>query len=177
MVVKRIIPFLCIGLFLLLCTKVTFNKQYDRNKSIPIPINIQNKVCNETLNMNFEEILDYCLDLTCEMLVYNSKENLTDSLYNSKGHCVTYSTIYKELCNIAFQINNIEASASVSVGYFTCLGININKCLMSVVSDKYANFVKNHDVVEISYNKQKILIDPSVADIFIISPKYKLKEL
>ena len=48
---------------------------------------------------------------------------------------------------------------------------------MSVVPDKYANFVMNHDVVEISYNKQKILIDPSMADVFIISPKYKLKEL
>ena len=156
-------------------TSIVFNKLYDRNADIQIPTEIVDIVKCNTKNMDFVSITNYCNTLTCELLAFDTKENITLNLYNSRGHCITYSKICTELCNIAYEANNINASAKIVVGYFTFLNLNINELVTKILPKKYKGFFINHDVVEITYENKTLLIDPSFRDVFKIPIKYEYR--
>ena len=97
-------------------TQVNFNKLRDRDVNMELSENIKHMVVANTMNMNAIEIAHYCNRLTCSFFTYSTSVCVTPELKDSKGHCVTYSTVCKELCNLAYKAHNIDATAKVVVG-------------------------------------------------------------
>lgn len=154
-----------LGIMLLSSIHLDFYKDFTRDVSITLPECIVNKVISDTENMTYDEIAEYCCNLTNSLVDYSLTVKLTDTLENSQGHCVTYSTICKEMCNIAYKTHNISAKAYVSVGHIKCVGIDLHSLFKAITPTKYHRFFINHDVVEVVYNGQSRLYDPSLTDI------------
>lgn len=146
-------------------------KQYDRPGSVEIPDSIKNELIINTSNLSEIEIINYCVDITANLLEFSFKQ---DSLFKHnifKAHCVTYAKVCASLCNEAFKANNIKAEAKPVVGYIKCFGINLCKWYYSL-NTKHKNFFKDHDFVEIQGINYTIYVDPCLKDLINNDLKY-----
>lgn len=155
--------------------QVNFNKLRDRDVSMKLPESIKNMVVSDTKDMDAIEIADYCNRLTSSLFAYSTSVCITPDLKESKGHCVTYSTVCKELCNLAYMANGIDATAKVVVGQIKLADINLHNLITALLPSKYDRFCIDHDVVEIIYQEKSLLIDPSLTDILNFNVSYDAK--
>ena len=163
---KRVLIFaFCFSSCVNVNAQISFSKLKDRNTNMKLPESIKNMVVSNTKGMDAVEIADYCNNLTCDLLSYSTNVYVTPNLNKSKGHCVTYSTVCKELCNTAYKANNVNALAKVVVGQIKISNINIHEVITSLLPAEYERFFINHDIVEIIYDNKSLLIDPSLTDI------------
>lgn len=154
--------------------QLEFNKVFVRETNLVLPKCVVNKVISDTQGMTYAEIAQYCCKYTNNLLTYSLTPSLTEDLTKSQGHCVTYSTICKEMCNVAYKAHNISAKAYVSVGQIKINDVNVHNILKTILPTQYHRFISNHDIVEIVHNNNVLLIDPSLTDLMNINIKYTL---
>jgi hypothetical protein len=154
--------------------QLEFNKLFIRETNLVLPECVVNKVISDTKGMTYAEIAQYCCEYTNNLLTYSLTPNLTENLSNSQGHCVTYSVICKEMCNIVYRTHNIPAKAYVSVGQIKMNDVNIHNIIKTILPKQYHRFVINHDIVEIVCDNNVLLIDPSLTDLMNVNIKYTL---
>lgn len=153
-------------------SQVNFHKLRYREVNMQLPENIKNMVVSDTRGLDAIEIANYCNKLTCSLFSYSTSVCITPDLKDSKGHCVTYSTVCKELCNLAYEANDIDATAKVVVGQIKLSNINLHNVITAILPDKYDRFCKDHDVVEIIHQDNSLLIDPSLTDVLWFGVTY-----
>ena len=149
-----------------MCGTFSFTKMYDRNGAgVQIPKEIRQKVIAETRGKNAIQIAQYCSRQTCDLLEFSFDQDKLWQKEVSKAHCVTYSRVCSELCNLAFLSNNVNASTKVVVGHLHYGGINLHPIALNILPAKYHRYFKDHDVVELNYNNKTIYIDPTLHDL------------
>ena len=83
------------------------------------------------------------------------------------------------LCNYAFQVNHIDATAYPVVGDVTFAGINLCSLVSSIFSfnNRLKNFTKDHDFVEIKSPNFDIYVDACIYDLLNVSIKQRNQKL
>lgn len=138
---------------------VSFQKIADRPQTVSILTNSQKQQINEeTKGMTEKQIVNYSLKTTAQMLSFSKKNNIL----KGKANCVGYAKLCSEICNYAFQKNQIKASAKPVIGYIRILGFNIHPIAQKLMPKNMKDFVKDHDFVEIM--PKHIHIDPILYD-------------
>lgn len=160
-----------ISLFLICLMIFPVNKEFyklkERPGEIKIPNHIKEYVIESTHSYDVYEITRHCAKITCDLLEFSFNQNISFNNGTLKGHCVTYARLHSTLCNIAFKAHNINAQAKPIVGNIIMYNININNLLVKIIPKKYEHYFINHDIVEITYDNNKILlIDPLEREFF-----------
>ena len=123
--------------------------------------------------MNDEEIVDYCVELTANLLTFSFNQDPLFKNKVSKAHCVTYARVCSSLCNIAFKAHNKKAKATPVVGYAKIFGVNLCEVLCAIFP-KSKNRLKDHDFVEVRLQNEKLYVDPSLYDLIYIDAKRRI---
>lgn len=116
----------------------------------------------DTKGMSAEEIRNYSVKKTAKMLSFTVKNNLS----KGEANCIGYAQMCAGISNYAFRVNGIKASAKPVVGYVMCCGVNLcNVLKWCMLSERWENFVKDHDFVEYHIDGQTIYSDASAYDL------------
>lgn len=148
-------------MIMLLCSSFTLVKSYYIESSYNIPEDIKNKIEIETKGMEEIEIAKYCIKLTSQMLDFSEINNID----NKKANCVGYSKVCTSLCNYAYNVNNMKIKVRHVRGKVLYYNLDVCNILKQVVPNKYKNFVKNHDFIELDIKSKYIYLDPTFYDI------------
>lgn len=149
-------------LVLLICNSFTLVKTHDRNKSYQLPIALKQQVTKESKGMNEAQIIDYSLKLTAQKLQFDTRNDIA----HGKANCVGYAQLCSAICNQALKSNGYTCRAKPVVGYIRDCGVNLCDVLKSIApNQRWQNFVKNHDFVELSYKGKVYYFDPSIYDV------------
>lgn len=150
---------ICFGCVVFLFTQIKLEKDSDRN------------MVGCTLNSNFKEcviercessdtpqkIIEECSKLVCESLSFTAENDIK----NGKANCVGYAQLTSATINYAFKIKNLPYKAKPVVGKVYLFGINLNNVAQKILPQKYRQFFKDHDFVEIDLED----IDTSLQDL------------
>ena len=110
-----------------------------------------------------DKIVDNSLSMTCDMLTFSKKNEIS----HGKANCVGYAQFYSAICNYAFQTHHVNGKAKPVVGYIKIGGLNICNIAQHLAPNKkWKNFTKDHDFVEVTINGKTKYIDPSIYDFF-----------
>lgn len=148
-------------MIMLLCSSFTLVKSYYIESSYNIPKDIKNKIEIETKGMEEIEIARYCIKLTSQMLDFSETNNID----NKKANCVGYSKVCASLCNYAYNVNNMKIKVRHVRGKVLYYNLDVCNILKQVVPNKYKDFVKNHDFIELDIKSKYIYLDPTFYDI------------
>ncbi len=130
------------------------------------PVHLSNEFKKEireaTKGKSEDEIVRYCNDKTQKLLTFATKCEPFDDRKVTKMHCVGYARVLATICNYAFSVNGIKATAKPVVGQVYLNGINLND-YSKLLPTKLKNFTKDHDFVEVQLSTKKIIyVDPSL---------------
>ena len=92
---------------------------------IDVPQDIKKCVATETIGLTGLQTVDYCVDLTAELLDFFFVQDKLFSKPVCKAHCVTYAQLCSTLCNIAFKSHGSNWSAKRVRGYVAAYGIKV----------------------------------------------------
>ena len=112
---------------------------------------------------NAEEIIDFALDTTADLLSFTSAKCVTDGfllLDGGKTNCIGYADLCSLRCRLEFRKNKLQQYVSGTyVAQLYIFGYNIHH----LFSDP---FWKDHDVVVITNTTtgERILLDPTLYD-------------
>ena len=150
-------------------------KKHNRYGSITIPQFQKEIIKSKTKNMSKDEIIDYSVKLTAKTLKFSDKCSPVTFNKETNAHCVLYAKVLASVCNYAFQVNHINATAHPVVGDVTLSGINLCSLVSSVFSfnTKLKNFTKDHDFVEIKSPTSDIYVDACIYDLLHVFIKQK----
>lgn len=165
LLISLVIPFLRLGLV----------KSHNRDGSITIPKFQKEIIKSKTKNMSKDEIIDYSIELTAETLKFSDKCSPVTFKKETNAHCVLYTKVLASVCNYAFQVNHINATAYPVVGDVTFAGINLCSLVSSLLSfnNRLKNFTKDHDFVEIKSPNSDIYVDACIYDLLNVSIKQR----
>ena len=165
-----IVTILILMLFFVLLS-LELVKQKDCNQyHIEVPENIKEKVDVETLGLTEFQIVDYCVDLTAELLRFSFDQDKLFSKPVCNAHCVTYAQLCSTLCNIAFEKHDLGWSAKRVRGYVALYGVDLCKVLSNIFP-KHINCVKDHDFVEVVGLHHTVYVDASMKDVIFTDLK------
>ncbi|MBR5686839.1 MAG: hypothetical protein IKX36_02655 [Prevotella sp.] len=150
-----------VGLIVIIFSFATLEKTSEVQSYYNIPDSLREQVRLYTQGMESVQIAKKCVELTADLLKFSRQEDLN----NHQANCVGYAKICASLCNYAFRVNHINASAKHVRGYVSCLGVNLCSIAAALCPESMANFVKDHDFVEIQTEGRSIYIDPSIYDL------------
>lgn len=68
------------------------------------------------------------------------------------------------ICNYAFQVNGMGYRAKPVVGYVSLYGVNLCRLLQAIAPQRWKNFVKDHDFVELKLEDRTLFFDASLYD-------------
>lgn len=125
---------------------------------------LQIKVRKETKGMDEDQIIKYSLRKTRELLTFSTKCEKFDDSRKTKMHCVGYARVLATICNYAFSVNELKGKAKPVVGHVYLYGTNLND-YSSLLPEKWKNFTKDHDFVEVKLSNGKIIFADSSLDI------------
>lgn len=128
-----------------------------------LSIQVKEKIQTEGMGLTPEGCVKYCLKLTSNNLRFTER----NSIVNGKANCVGYAILCSSICNYALQINNLDYKSRPVVGYVTFYGINLCNVLKALAPQKWKNFVKDHDFVELELNDNIVFFDASLYDYYI----------
>lgn len=150
-------------------------KKYNRYGSITIPQFQKEIIKSKTKNMSKDEIIDYSVKLTAKTLKFSDKCSPVTFNKETNAHCVLYAKVLASVCNYAFQVNHINATAYPVVGDVTLSGFNLCSLVSSVLSfnNRLKNFTKDHDFVEIKSPTSDIYVDACIYDLLNVYIKQK----
>ena len=114
--------------------------------------------------MNQREIVLYCNEKTQEKLTFSTKCEKFDDRKKTKMHCVGYAQVLSTICNYAFSVNSMKGKAKPVVGLVYMGGMNLNaySCLLL---EKWKNFTKDHDFVEVTLIDGKTMFVDASLDV------------
>lgn len=151
-------------LFLSICMKgQTFRKDRERNVPITLSSDLKSRIIKECSHKSKQEIIEYSLDTTAKLLEFSVKNEKLGDNKVSKANCVGYAALCKAISNYAFAINNYPTRSKQVVGHLFVGPINICKLVSSLGTERFSNFTKDHDVIEIDGK----FYDPSLYDYHI----------
>lgn len=133
------------------------------NANYSLSIQTKEKIQIEGMGLTPEECVKYSLKLTSENLRFTER----NSIANGKANCVGYAILCSSICNYALQINHFNYKSRPVVGYVTFYGINLCNVLKALAPQKWKNFVKDHDFVELELNDSIVFFDASLYDYYI----------
>ena len=147
-------------------------KLHDRSICLrPLSNEIKECVNNECNDTDPEKCAKYGMKLTCKLFKFTKKNDIA----NGKANCVGYAQLCSEICNYAMSHNGISYRTKPVVGYVTFYGIDLCKILKTIVPNKYKNFVKDHDFVEMDLGDKYMYFDASLFDFYINCTTYVKK--
>ena len=126
-----------------------------------------------TINLTAYDIIKYSNKKTNELLRFSTKCEPFDDRKVTKMHCVGFARVYSTICNYAFKVNHINGRAIPVVGIVKWNGINLNS-FSKYLPQKWNNFTKDHDFVEVNYDNYTFYVDPTLN--IINQAKFKTKK-
>lgn len=134
----------------------------DRTNPYRLDKTLITEITSETRGMSAEDIRRYSIRKTARRLSFS----VTNNLPKHEANCVGYAQMCASISNYAFAKNNIQASAKPVVGYVTFYGINLcNVLKFFMPTQRWKNFVKDHDFVEYHIDGKIIYCDASTYDL------------
>ena len=110
--------------------------------------NFRQKIAEDTKGLNERDIVLYCNKKTQEKLTFSTKCEKFDDSRKTKMHCVGYAQVLSTICNYAFSVNGMKGRAKPVVGHVYLNGMNLNEW-SGLLPEKWKNFTKDHDFVEV----------------------------
>lgn len=142
---------------------ISLRKLKDRSVNYELTSDLKNDIQKETKGFTCHEIYKYSLTKTSEILSFSS----TNNLRNGKANCVGYAQMCASVANYSFAVNQHKCKAKPVVGYVMLWGVNLcNVLICFMPSEKWKNFVKDHDFVEFSGDGDSFYADASFYDLF-----------
>lgn len=102
-------------------------------------------------------------DATCSYLRYGIKNEINKGRANCIGYAHLYANSYNKFIKLSGDYPNTYAR--VVDGYVEWYGINLNKVLMKLVSERWKGWVSNTTFVEINHNGHKYYCSPCISDL------------
>lgn len=154
---------ICLGVGLFLISQIKFNKDRDKSSiNCSLTSDLRNQVIEISYNSHTpQDIIKKCSKLVCESLSFTAKNDIK----NGKANCVGYAQLTSATINYAFKIKNLPYKAKPVVGKVYLFGINLNNVAQKILPQKYRQFFKDHDFVEIDLEDKIIFIDTSLQDL------------
>lgn len=144
---------------------LTLKKVRDRTYNpISLSKGFKKKILDETRGMNEREIVIYCNEKTQDILTFSTKCEKFDDRKKTKMHCVGYAQVLSTICNYAFSVNGIKGKAKPVVGQVYMNGMNLNE-YSKLLPEKWKNFTKDHDFVEVILSDGKTMYVDASLDI------------
>ena len=128
-----------------------------------LPDRIQTRIKEECKGKTPKQCARYGIKLTCELLRFAK----TNDIAKGRANCIGYSILCSEICNYAFLQNGLSCRAKPVRGYVTFCGVNLCPLLQAVAPQKYKGFVKDHDFVELNFEKEIMYCDASLYEYWI----------
>lgn len=130
------------------------------------PVNLskefRQKIAEDTKGLNEHDIVIYCNKKTQEKLTFSTKCEKFDDRKKTRMHCVGYAQVLSTICNYAFSVNGIKGRAKPVVGHVYMGSMNLNEC-SGLLPERWKNFTKDHDFVEVTLSDGKIMyVDASL---------------
>ena len=125
---------------------------------------MKERIAAETMGKEERELIEYALNLTAKSLQFAAKNDIE----GGSANCVGYARLGAAICNHAFAINGSPSRAKAVVGDVKFWGISVCEVLtMLMPNERWRNFVKDHDFVEIETGNSIIYVDPSLYDFHV----------
>lgn len=159
---RAAVAILIIVIVYIVWSPLSLTKVGNRANPYVLDKGLKEEVARETEGMNGEEVLEYSMKKTSNVLTFTVRNDLP------KGHanCVGYAQMGAAIANFAFKLNWINASALPVVGYVMFYGVNLCNVLKWCMPNKRCeNFVKDHDFVEYHIDGKTIYADASAYDL------------
>ena len=162
---KRLILILLIisAAFYLSAEALTLRKIRDRGYNpVSLSKEFRQKIAKDTKGLNERDIVIYCYEKTKEKLTFSTKCEKFDDRKKTKMHCVGYAQVLSTICNYAFSVNGMKGKAKPVVGLVYMGGMNLN-AYSGLLPEKWKNFTKDHDFVEVTMSDGKTMyVDASL---------------
>lgn len=155
--------FIYMGVIIFLIFQIKLEKDSDRNM-VGCTLNSDLKECvieRCESSDTPQKIIEECSKLVCESLSFTAENDIK----NGKANCVGYAQLTSATINYAFKIKNLPYKAKPVVGKVYLFGINLNNVAQKILPQKYRQFFKDHDFVEIDLEDKIIFIDTSLQDL------------
>ena len=151
-------------LFLLL-SGFSLHKTADRpSVAYPLSEEMKGQIAAETMDKDERELIEYALSLTAKSLQFAAKNDIE----GGSANCVGYARLGAAICNHAFAIHGSPSRAKAVVGDVKFWGISVCEVLtMLMPNERWRNFVKDHDFMEIETGNSIIYVDPSLYDFHV----------
>lgn len=154
-----------IVLLFLILSGFSLHKTADRpSVAYPLSAEIKKRIVAETMGKDESELIEYALNLTAKSLQFAAKNDIE----GGSANCVGYARLGAAICNHAFATNGSPSRAKAVVGDVKFWGISVCEVLtMLMPNERWRNFVKDHDFVEIETGNSIIYVDPSLYDFHV----------
>ena len=151
------------SVFCLYAEGLSLKKLRDRGYNpVTLSKDFRQKITEDTKGLNERDIVLYCNKKTQEKLIFSTKCEKFDDSRKTKMHCVGYAQVLSTICNYAFSVNGIKGKAKPVVGLVYLNGMNLNE-YSGLLPEKWKNFTKDHDFVEVSFADGKTMyVDASL---------------
>ncbi len=151
-----------VAVITILLTSFSLVKTGTRTATYSLPRNLSARVDHECRGMTLDEIIDYSLEMTAGELQFDVQNDIA----GGKANCVGYAQLCSAICNQALESNGFRERSRPVVGYVKNCGLNICTILKTVApSERWSNFVKDHDFVELQINGKAYYFDASIYDV------------
>ena len=125
---------------------------------------MKERIAAETMGKDERELIEYALSLTAKSLQFAAKNDIE----GGSANCVGYARLGAAICNHAFAIHGSPSRAKAVVGDVKFWGISVCEVLtMLMPNERWRNFVKDHDFMEIETGNSIIYVDPSLYDFHV----------
>ena len=151
------------SVFCLYAEGLSLKKLRDRGYNpVTLSKDFRQKITEDTKGLKERDIVLYCNKKTQEKLTFSTKCEKFDDSRKTKMHCVGYAQVLSTICNYAFSVNGIKGKAKPVVGLVYLNGMNLNE-YSGLLPEKWKNFTKDHDFVEVTFADGKTMyVDASL---------------
>ena len=154
-----VLSVLCVVILLVNSLKpVMTNERY---KTYKLPEKLSIEIIRETVDLDGNQLQSYSIRKTADLLRFSQRNNIADG----KANCVGYAQLCAAIYNCGAKAHKISGYARPVVGYIEIGPLNICSIARSIAPRKWKNFVKDHDFVEFTIDKDIFYADASVYDV------------
>ena len=144
---------------------LSLKKLRDRGYNpVTLSKDFRQKISEDTKGLDERDIVLYCNKKTQEKLTFSTKCEKFDDSRKTKMHCVGYAQVLSTICNYAFSVNGMKGKAKPVVGLVYMCGMNLN-AYSGLLPEKWKNFTKDHDFVEVTLSDGKTMFVDASLDI------------
>lgn len=166
-IILFIIVAVCISIAMPQLEKQKYREYYP----MALSSGLKQEIESNTINLTAYDIIEYSNKKTNELLRFSTKCEPFDDRKVTRMHCVGFAQVYSTICNYAFKVNHINGKAIPVVGIVKWNGINLN-IFSKYLPQKWNNFTKDHDFVEVRYDNHTFYVDPTLHIINQVKQNY-----